>query len=74
MVSKLIKEHDRHTLLSTYLYGVSNLILSGTGIGGLSPLVTGNEMNFFNYFYIIVGSFAAFIFAYCGNKVMKYNI
>ncbi len=28
MVSKLIKEHDRRTLLATYLYGVSNLFIT----------------------------------------------
>lgn len=49
MVSKLSKEHDRRTGLSHYLYGVSNLVLSGTGIGGLSPLVTGGEIAVFNY-------------------------
>ena len=49
MVSKLIKEHDRRTLLATYLYGVSNLFISGTGIGGFSPLITGDEIGLYNY-------------------------
>lgn len=44
MVSKLSKEHDRRSGLSHYLYGVSNLFISGTGIGGLSPMITGDEM------------------------------
>ena len=73
MVSKLIKEHDRRSKLSDYLYGVSNLIISGTGIGGLSPMVTHDKMGFFNYFCIVMGSFAAYIFAYCANRIMKYN-
>lgn len=50
MVSKLIKEHDRRTLLATYLYGVSNLFISGTGIGGFSPLITGDEIGLYNSF------------------------
>ena len=55
MVSKLTKEHDRRTGLSHYLYGVSNLVLSGTGIGGLSPLVTGEEIAVFNYLCLAFG-------------------
>ena len=73
MVSKLTKEHDRRTGLSHYLYGVSNLVLSGTGIGGLSPLVTGEEIAVFNYLCLVLGIVSAFIFAYSANRVMKYN-
>ena len=73
MVSKLAKEHDRRTGLSHYLYGVSNLVLSGTGIGGLSPLVTGGEIAVFNYLCLAFGTLSAFMFAYAANKVMKYN-
>ena len=49
MVSKLTKEHDRRTLLANYLYGVSNLFITGVGIGGFSPLITNQEMNIYNY-------------------------
>lgn len=49
MVSKLSKEHDRRSGLSHYLYGVSTLFLSGIGIGGLSPLVTNQELNIYNF-------------------------
>ena len=73
MVSKLAKEHDRRTLLSTYLYGVSNLLLSGTGIGGFSPLITGNSIGLFNCLFLVLGIVSAFIFAYSANRVMKYN-
>ena len=73
MVSKLSKEHDRRTLLSTYLYGVSNLLLSGTGIGGFSPLITGNNIGLFNCLFLVLGIVSAFIFAYSANRVMKYN-
>ena len=73
MVSKLAKEHDRRSGLSHYLYGVSNLFISGTGIGGLSPMITGDEMGVFNYVCIIAGSLSAISFALAANNVMKYN-
>ena len=73
MVSKLAKEHDRRSGLSHYLYGVSNLVLSGTGIGGFSPLITGNSIGLFNCLFLVFGIISAFIFAYSANRVMKYN-
>lgn len=73
MVSKLSKEHDRRSGLSHYLYGVSNLFISGTGIGGLSPIITGDEMGVNNILCLVLGAIAAFVFAYSANRVMKYN-
>ena len=73
MVSKLIKEHDRRTLLATYLYGVSNLFISGTGIGGFSPLITGDEIGLYNVLFIVFGVIASCAFAYFATNVMKYN-
>lgn len=73
MVSKLAKEHDRRTLLATYLYGVSNLFISGTGIGGFSPLITGDEIGVYNVLFIALGTIASCAFAYFANNVMKYN-
>ena len=73
MVSKLAKEHDRRSGLSHYLYGVSNLFISGTGIGGLSPIITGDEMGVNNILCLVLGAIAAFVFAYSANRVMKYN-
>lgn len=73
MVSKLVKEHDRRSGLSHYLYGVSNLFISGTGIGGLTPMITGDEMGVFNYICIVAGALSAITFALAANKVMKYK-
>ena len=73
MVSNLTKEHDRRSQLSSYLYGVSTLLLSGTGIGGLSPLVAGGEIGMFNYCCLVLGTFGTIAFAYAANKVMKYK-
>ena len=73
MVSKLNKEHDRRTLLATYLYGVSNLFISGTGIGGFSPLITDDEVGLYNVLFIVFGVIASCTFAYFANYVMKYN-
>ena len=67
------KEHDRRSGLSHYLYGVSNLFISGTGIGGLSPMITGDEMGVNNILCLVLGAIAAFVFAYSANRVMKYN-
>ncbi len=73
MVSRLIKEHDRRTLLATYLYGVSNLFISGTGIGGFSPLITGDEIGIYNVLFLILGIIVALGCAYCANRVMRYS-
>lgn len=73
MVSKLNKEHDRRSKLCDYLYGVSNLFISGTGIGGFSPLITGDEIGLYNILFIAFGVIASFAFAYFANNVMKYN-
>lgn len=73
MVSKLSKEHDRSSGLSHYLYGVSTLFLSGVGIGGLSPLVTNQELNIYNLLCLFIGTLSAIIIAYCANRIMKYN-
>lgn len=73
MVSKLNKEHDRRSKLCDYLYGVSNLFISGTGIGGLSPLVTDGDMGIYNYICIAAGALSAITFACFANNVMKYN-
>ena len=56
MVSKFEQERDRRGKLSDYLYGVSKLFVSGVGIGGLSPLITGQEMGLNNYVCVIMGS------------------
>lgn len=52
--------------------GLSPLFI-GVGIGGLSPLITGKEMTTFNYICAAIGSLAAIVFAYCANRIMKYN-
>lgn len=73
MVSKLVKEHDRRSKLCDYLYGVSNLLISGVGIAALSPFFTDKDMATHNYVCAAIGTLAAVGFAYCANRVMKYN-
>ena len=46
------REYSRKAQLSNYLYDVSKLLISGVGIGGLSPLITGTEMGAYNYIYV----------------------
>ena len=67
----LDREHDRQSKLSDYLYGVSKLLISGIGIGGLSPLITDTEMKTNNYICVMIGALAALVFAYCANRVLK---
>ena len=68
------KEYDRRTMLATYLYDVLKLLISGVGIGGLSPIVTGEEMTYSNYMLIAAGVLAAYLFAYSANMIMKNQI
>jgi len=68
------KEYDRRTMLATYQYDVSKLLISGVGIGGLSPIVTGEEMTYSNYMLIAAGVLAAYLFAYSANMIMKNQI
>ena len=68
------KEYDRRTMLASYLYDVSKLLISGVGIGGLSPIVTGEEMTYSNYMLIAAGVLAAYLFAYSANMIMKNQI
>ena len=65
------REHDRQSKLSDYLYGVSKLLISGIGIGGLSPFITNTEMKTSNYICVVIGALAAIFFAYCANRVLK---
>ena len=68
------KEYDRRAMLASYLYDVSKLLISGVGIGGLSPIVTGEEMTYSNYMLIAAGVLAAYLFAYSANMIMKNQI
>lgn len=65
------RNQKRRELLATYLYDVSKLIISGVGIGGLSPLVTGDTMSIYNYLCAIFGSAASIVFAYTANRLFK---
>ena len=49
------------------------LIITGVGIGGFSPLITNQEMNIYNYLSVTFGIAGVVVFAYCANRVMKYN-
>lgn len=39
------RKQKQREMLAAFLYDVAKLSISGVGIGGFSPLVTGNEMN-----------------------------
>ena len=50
---------------------VSKMLISGVGIGGLSPLLTGEELGLNNCVFVAFGMGAAALFAYCANRLMK---
>ena len=62
------KEYDRRTILAT---DVSKLLISGVGVGGLSPIITGDELCAENYLCLGLGSIAAFGFAYAANSLLR---
>ena len=62
------KSREKCLLLS------SILSISGVGIGGFSPLVTGDEMNVYNYTCVIGGLIATALFVYMANSILKPNV
>ncbi len=65
------RKQKQREMLSTFLYDVAKLSISGVGIGGLSPLVTDDEMTVYNYIFLFLGSVVSFIFASMANKILN---
>ena len=55
-------------------YNYLSYICSGVVVGGLSPLLTGDEMGIFNYLCISFGITATVLFAYFGNEILKVKL
>lgn len=68
------RKQKQREMLAAFLYDVAKLSISGVGIGGLSPLITGDEMNVYNYLCIFGGSFVTLLFAYMANKTLKPSV
>lgn len=68
------RKQKQREMLAAFLYDVAKLSISGVGIGGFSPLVTGNEMNVYNYTCVIGGLLVTLVFAYMANNILKPNV
>ena len=65
------RKQKQREMLAVFLYDVAKLTISGTGIGGLSPLITGDEMNVYNYIFMFLGAVVSFIFASMANNILN---
>jgi len=68
------RKQKQREMLAAFLYDVAKLSISGVGIGGFSPLVTGDEMNVYNYTCVIGGLIATALFVYMANSILKPNV
>lgn len=73
MVSKLVKEHERRSKLCDFLYDVSKLLISGVGVGGVTPFLMRQVLSVRHYISVVIGLLAAILFAYLANRLMTYN-
>lgn len=73
MVSKLVKEHERRSKLCDFLYDVSKLLISGVGVGVVTPFLIGQVLTVRHYITVVLGLLAAILFAYLANRLMTYN-
>ena len=61
-------------MLAGFLYDLAKLTFSGVGIGGLSPLVTGDELNIGNYLFMLLGVVVTGGLASIANIILKPNV
>ena len=65
------KEEVRKEKLAGYFFSLSQLTFTGTGVGGIAPILQG-EFGVKNYVVIIFGIVMTFIFAGIANRILKY--
>lgn len=76
MVSQKIttdRETDRKKLLASYLYDCSKMMYGCVAIGGLSPLLTGDELGVSHLVSIAFGLTCGVYLAYQANYVMRFK-
>ena len=61
----------RKEKLAGYFFNLSQLTFTGTGVGGIAPILQG-EFGVKNYVVIIFGIVMTFIFAGIANRILKY--
>ena len=65
------KVKTRKEKLAGYFFNLSQLTFTGTGVGGIAPILQG-EFGVKNYVVIIFGIVMTFIFAGIANRILKY--
>ena len=65
------KTKVRKEKLAGYFYNLSQLIFTGTGVGGVLPLLKG-EATVGDVSVLIFGVLATAVFAGIANKILKY--
>ena len=65
------RNFKRNEMLAEYFFGLSKLIVSGIGIGALSPLFTGREMGMANLVCIVLALITAVSLGLIANRILK---
>ena len=61
----------RKEKLAGYFYNLSQLTFTGTGVGGIAPILQG-EFGTKNYLVILFGTIMTILFASIANRILKY--
>lgn len=65
------KVKTRKEKLAGYFFNLSQLTFTGTGVGGIAPILQG-EFGEKNYLVIVFGIVMTVIFASIANRILKY--
>ena len=65
------KVKTRKEKLAGYFFNLSQLTFTGTGVGGIAPILQG-EFGVKNYVVIIFGIVMTVIFASIPNRILRY--
>ena len=65
------KTKIRKEKLAGYFYNLSQLIFTGTGVGGVLPFLHGTASSG-DISVLVFGAVATAVFAYAANRVLKY--
>lgn len=65
------KTKVRKEKLAGYFYNLSQLIFTGTGVGGVLPFLQGTASSG-DISVLVFGAVATVVFAYAANRVLKY--
>lgn len=68
------RNFKRNEMLAEYFFGLSKLIVSGIGIGALSPLFTGREMGMTNLVCIVLALITAVSLGLIANRILKVEL